>query len=482
MPLTPAQRKAAILHYYYYSRGGDPAFVINDYLNRVADVGGSISDINKGHITVLVNTLNNAGVWSKIKDMGLFMGGSLVASAVKLKYADPNHKSLTYTNFVSGDYGDATGLTATTTGKIAATGIIPNSVGLSKDNFCLCYISLHDVQTTNAFLMLDNVAVGPAQLYLAKTSSGMNAAITPPTNRTITIPQTRIGEDRFQFSSSNGKILWGRDFVYHYPIGNVDTPNLELDTEITLFKGRNGGSDVFGTGRIPFYAICEYMSWEEIVILQKSIRAFLISIGRLTDEAELITFGDSITRGAGASVFSNRYSYLLAAALGLKERNMGLDGSRFNANQAIIAGGFARRDNVLNYNVLNPSSKIIIQYGVNDMITDGSANGNPTTISLLSANMTSFINELKLFGVGVDQIQLGSCSYVSTSLCSTTKQSAYRDALKSVAQSTGVLFADCYQYMLDNGDESLLSDTVHPNDSGHAAISLVHETLAHFVI
>jgi lysophospholipase L1-like esterase len=51
-------------------------------------------------------------------------------------------------------------------------------------------------------------------------------------------------------------------------------------------------------------------------------------------------------------------------------------------------------------------------------------------------------------------------------------QQAYRNAVSAVATATGTKYADVYQYMVDNGGDTLIgADGVHPNDAGHAAIA-----------
>jgi hypothetical protein len=93
---------------------------VSDYQSRVTAAGGTLSANDLTYLNTFAGEI--AQIRSKIKDLGLFMGG-FAGCFVKYIYADPLYKSMLNTSFVSGDYGETTGLTSLITTKKANTQI-----------------------------------------------------------------------------------------------------------------------------------------------------------------------------------------------------------------------------------------------------------------------------------------------------------------------------------------------------------------------
>ncbi len=311
--------------------------------------------------------------------------------------------------------------------------------------------------------MLDNRASGAFGFDLQKATIYMNASPV----KVFDLAVQKIGEPRFMYFSSNGFINWGVDNLSIYPQpAAVAVNDLVFDTSVSLFGGRNGGSNVFATGRYSFYWIGSYLTYAEIKILYRAVLDLNKSLGRVTDKPQGIFFGDSITKGEGSSAFTNRWTYIAASYFGLQEVNLGIIGSRYRASDAAINGGYPRRSEITNYNLTIPGTKVFIQYGVNDLNQDVTTNGDAAILSDLSTKLSTQVDELIATGVSVDNIYLGSPSFTNNG-ANATKQGAYATTVLNVADAKGTWYMPMYETMRDNGGASLLNDVLHPNNSGH---------------
>lgn len=436
---------------------------VSDYASRIASASGALQTGDLEKINTFVKTLKSNSIWTKLKDVGIFMGG-FNGCFVKLKYADPLYTTLINTAFISGDYSETTALTSTTAStKKVDTQIIPANYSLSKNNISLGYFSLSGVASDVSYAMLDNRVSGAFGFDLQKATIYMNASPV----KAFDVAVQKIGEPRFMYFSSNGFINWGIDNVSIYPQpAAVAVNDLVFDTSISLWGGRNGGSNVFGSGRYSFYWIGDYLTYAEIKILYRAVLDLNKSIGRVQDKPQAIFFGDSITKGEGSSAFTNRWTYIAASYFGLQEANLGLSGSRYRVSDAAINGGYPRRSEINNYNILVPGTKIFIQYGVNDLNQDVTANGDPTILSDFSTKLSSHIDEILALGVTANDIYVGSPSFTNNG-ASATKQGAYAAMVLAVADAKNCWYMPMYETMRDNGGATLLNDVLHPNNSGH---------------
>lgn len=431
-----------------------------DYNSRVVTDGGTLTDAELGYLDRFVSTLKTESIWTKLTEVSTFMGG-FNGCDVKLKYADISIQKNTFTNFVSGDYTSA-GLKAISENRKISTGLIPSTYSLGQNNFSAGYFMTEPVASTTYFYMTDTKSSGVASFILGnnQTSAGSSAARLVARTTTPYWQSISLGASRMEAM---------RDYQNSYSsLSNTAPPSVTLDTEVTIFGTRSNGTNLFSNGTIGFAFVGQYLTEAEIKILHNAVKVLLISLGRYSESSELLGFGDSITYGSSASPFSNRWTLILSTSLGLRERNLGISGSRYSISSAGTPGGFDRRTEIYNYNILG-GSIICIQYGVNDILVD-TGDGNPTTIATYKSKLIQQIDELIALGIPKANIIVGSASLLLGSV-PTARQVAWSDATREAAVDTEVKFADVYNYMVANGGSSLIDvDNVHPNNSGHAAI------------
>lgn len=450
---------------------------VAEYEQRVTAAGGTLQSGDTALLNAFVTTLKSASIWEKVKDCGFFLGG-FDGAFVKLKYLDSFNNCLN-TGFLSSHYNELSGLTVndSTTRKID-TQIIPSDHGLSDTDFS-CGIKMIPNNTALNIWMQDDPASGLPNFYMRHDVTVINGS---PAESCLN-PWTDLNTPRFQFMSlTSSGVVWGTDYQSKYPVPPAKVPPpMNLVNPITVFGGRTNGTSNQSRGTIQFYWIGEYLSWDEIKILEDAVDTFLIAKGRLSNPPVLICFGDSITRGVNASPFTTRYASILAANFGLRLRNMGNHSSKMTGDSVDAWGGYNRRLDLFKFRL--SGSKIVIQYGVNDCNTfDTTPTGDPALISTFTSNLVTLCSELIAAGVSPGDIQIGSISIVNTTITPLARQQAWVEGARQAAIAASVKYVDVWQYMTDNGGvATLLSDNAHPNTDGHAAMAFAHTNLADFV-
>lgn len=202
-------------------------------------------------------------------------------------------------------------------------------------------------------------------------------------------------------------------------------------------------------------------------------------------KSSILAFGDSITAGTGATSESNRWVNIVRSVFGGGTfRNAGLSATVLqNTTQNTVNTIGAAADNngrdtvttrVLPYN----PDYVFVLYGFNDIrLNDASFSD-----TLFENDLGETIDLIVSNGTPANQIVIGSPPYLPEASYalggpeydggSVAKHSAYISACANVAASRGTKYVDVYQWMIDNGGDSLISgDGIHPNDTGHAQIA-----------
>lgn len=98
-----------------------------DFEARVIAAGGTLTASTLAAVDNLVKSYKKENIWNKKIDIGLFVGSNLAAALVKLKFPSGVQSTLTPTDFVEGDYSQASGLAGDGLTKALNTGVIPNT-------------------------------------------------------------------------------------------------------------------------------------------------------------------------------------------------------------------------------------------------------------------------------------------------------------------------------------------------------------------
>jgi hypothetical protein len=110
------------------TRSGGSASYDSDALawaSAVTVAGGTYSTPTLAAVSAFCVSAKASGYWTKINRINLFCGDQLAACLVPLKVGGGSATE-TNTNFVAGDYSEATGLTGNGVNKYLRTGLTPN--------------------------------------------------------------------------------------------------------------------------------------------------------------------------------------------------------------------------------------------------------------------------------------------------------------------------------------------------------------------
>jgi acyl-CoA thioesterase-1 len=171
---------------------------------------------------------------------------------------------------------------------------------------------------------------------------------------------------------------------------------------------------------------------------------------RLSDDAVILTFGDSLTRGTGAKD-PDSYPSVLSALTGRHVINAGIPGE-------LSEDGLKRLPALLDE---HQPALLILCHGGNDILRKKDLNRMGENLRAMIALAQERNIPVVLLGVPQPSIFLSSAEI-------------YRE----IAESTGVVFIeDIIADVL--GDKALKSDTVHPNGAGYRRIAeQVYSTLS----
>ena len=165
-------------------------------------------------------------------------------------------------------------------------------------------------------------------------------------------------------------------------------------------------------------------------------------LSELSEDAVIVAFGDSLTRGTGAGN-GESYPDVLARLSGRKIVNEGIPGEQTPA-------GLARLERVLD---THQPALLLLCHGGNDMLRKKSLATAQANIETMIAQARERGIEVVLLGVPEPGIFLSTADF-------------YHD----IAERTGVpLIADTIADVL--GEAELKSDPVHPNALGYARIA-----------
>ena len=201
-----------------------------------------------------------------------------------------------------------------------------------------------------------------------------------------------------------------------------------------------------------------------------------------------VFFGDSVTVGGLDTQTANRWVNLVAAAKGWSHwRNEGISSTPLQnsvQNKVAVIGGAVTnngRDTYAARALAGNPSVVLILYGLNDL----RLNDVGFTVANFQNDLGEVVDGLIAGGVLASNIIIGSPSHMTRYTDyspwnggSAALHSQYRDACAAVAAAKSTRYIDVYQWMLDNGGDTLVdADGVHPNDAGHAAIAAAFLTV-----
>jgi len=274
-------------------------------------------------------------------------------------------------------------------------------------------------------------------------------------------------------SKSNNRLRWYIDGTQRWAdqVGFSSWANALLSTRCCL-----GSADV--TVSLPWSGSLAH--W--VVANREASATEMEKLAYKQTKNKVVFFGDSVVNGVGASDANHAFRSLVSASKGWTAINAGINGTILqNTVQNTVttigaAAGNNGRDTYMTRVLPSLPNWVFILYGLNDIRLND--------VAITSVNFENDLGEvvdaLIANGVPPSQIVIGSPPHMSAysdgapiwNAGDTTKHAAYTASCAAVATAKATKYIDVYQYMLDNGGDTLLDvDGIHPNDAGHAAIA-----------
>lgn len=440
------------------------------YLARVITAGGTVGGHALAALDRFVVRGKNEGWWTTFSAGWMWVPvGDFAAS--KIPFFKPSGVAEpTFTNFVTADYSEGYGYSlASNANKHVDTGFAPNGHSITSANMLMA-VAAANLTVDTGFGYAVGCDSQPAATrpspYWDQNSSSFGVYVSG------TIPNSSHGEAMVNVARYHSG---GNQSAMNGVLAKSYTPAVTLTAmaaPVTLFRAkRENDVTYYAVGSLSLVAFSQDLGSQALMLsFAEAARDLLIAVRVNRAAPYVYTFGDSITAGTAATAITNRWAYRFAVALGGRCVNVGQGGSTVFHASPTVPGAVRALDR---YTGLNDerAGVVGIIYGTNDCGSDGTTNGDATTIAGVQSGLTTILSALKSYG---KQPVLGSLPWRSSA--NATKLSAYAAASAAAAKAQLVPFVDLYRLFNDLGDTAFLTtnyfaDGLHPNNAGHALIA-----------
>ena len=428
-----------------------------DYVARRAAAGDALSAADQAAYDGLVTSLKANGVWDKLVELTVMMGGTFAGALVKLKYDTgtwaPGTGTAPITNFgfVEADYSPLYGLTGDGTGKYLDTNCWPTYFGLTGTNQCFGVFVSSDAGN------MEGISFGNGQYYVAYYSGDMaigSITVNHGGAPTVGLHVVTMDDDSTAKYYFNGEL---------YSATVLDSP-AQPDTQPSVFRF-NGG--LYSDNRIRAYLISNNLTAADVRALDHAMSQFIGRIAATRRNDTVVVLGDSITRGVMASDLdgANVHSYpaLVAEQLGLELVRYGHDAQTlcYKDLTNLLVGERVYIGQVCDRN----PRKVVIAYGTNDVNADAASNSP----DLYCRTYVAVVQRIVLMtGLRPADVVICGPTYLQTyqNQGSDARCVEYDRAAQQAALLTGCAYAGVREAMLAAGE--VTADGIHPRDDGHA--------------
>jgi lysophospholipase L1-like esterase len=428
-----------------------------DYVKRIVIAGGTLDPDHTNAIDKFVIAGKRDGWYSAIKMFAPIAGSNLNAAFVKLVTESGGSNIMVNHNLSASEYDPQKGFTITTLGttgneKWVDMGIIPFAQGLSKSNIGMGFFQSDYTSTITGFLLGDNPTTGAPNIYVANT--GSLGVLTRASS-------TGAPGKRMQFFNIPSATAY--NIYYNGIIANSTTGAASLTGDITtplsLFKVTNSGTASYSLGTISAFMITSGLTDTQAASLNLAFYKLYQGLGRISTVGGVGLFlGDSIAAGVGPTLPTDRWSTIVASALGLIEFNQGVPSGELSRNQPTSPYATSVMNRYLNLKNFDFNTAVLM-IGTNDLDNnDNVSTGDPAKIATYQTNLGTVIQFLKDKGARVIV-----CSPPYNAFAPIARQQAYWAAASATAFTKSVTFVDLGNsfYLLPNPN-TYFPDNIHP--------------------
>lgn len=252
-------------------------------------------------------------------------------------------------------------------------------------------------------------------------------------------------------ATSNATLNDSLNMPVYYGITNsnyLPNPGTAGTTNIYL-----GGNTSATTATFDFHELIIYSG----IISEpddKKIKAYLRRKYAISAADYIAWYGDSITQGFNSTNNNlSSFAALVSSEKGKQNINYGV------TSTTVFRGGTANNFiNTVRGALYQNTGYAVTMFGVNDAVIDAE----------WKSVYKSLIKRLLDINYTPSKVIICSTRYKSTEA---TKGAQIQTYCSQIASELGITYADVWSYTQANGGDSLLSDALHPSDTGHRVIA-----------
>lgn len=418
--------------------------LLNTLRTNIVTATDTVSNAQLDALADPLDRLMRSSAFAKLKVLWVPVGTNATTGAlVPIKGAN-----FTGISLVSGDYNDAVGITGDAVAKGVNTNWNPTSAGVTSTDWG--YGAFTTSMTKSGIVVgsgtSNNTFVGFASNGASINTVSAGAAVSLP------------GFNGVQISGGFVTAWTGG----HKQLTAAGGPGTLVNENIQMLK--------VATTFFSNQSVCGFAAWSpgltdaEAHELDVFFRCANLALYRPVWQPTLVACGDSNTVGNGAGVTSaNRFSKLVADALGLTEDNQGLNGTTMGANDTLgtSSGRWVTQHKIAKSYGRAPAL-MIVMLGTNDAQCGVSATD-------FAADYETWLNYQLSGGIDPSQIILITPPAATNALTDQTVLTANVATVKRLAAVYGTGMVDGYATTL--GQAHFQADLLHLNAAGHAAVT-----------
>lgn len=407
-----------------------------DYFDRIALAGGSISSDRKTSANSFILALKASATWSKYKEVFRSFTDGFTGSECKIKWPSGASSSVTLVNFVSGDYNSLTGFQGNGTDKWINPGTTYAQLGVSSAGQTFCYFS------QNASWSNVKISIGDGGYFGYNGGGNSNGLDTPGEGFTAMVSNSTQATGYCKGASVGTGTL--------YPDGDA-------------FKVMNHSDVLFDSGRLGGYMVASELTSGEISdisITWNSAYGDLVSISKTDIVAGV---GDSISTD-GFIPANENFITLFADDIGKTGDLCGHGGTQWTTEGS---------HNILEWFAIQFPTLNLSLYNINDV--DGYiASGTPTPAQYEAALRLNIPFLMQTTNSSLIQVILCdsiAAAQVDDSPTHIAQHEEFVAKSTAVANDLGIYMCPLYVAMRDSGAIATLNPGLHPPAIGHLFMS-----------
>lgn len=420
----------------------------SQFVQRILDAGGTIDARTIAAADQFV-IRGKAGWWAKINEVWPFVGGQLAAATQKLKY-DPtcNVPSLTNVGIPESAYHQTTGITNTAPGQYLTTGFNYVTAGLSENNLSIAGSMLGIWTHAGGYTIGTMGSPGvDTPIRLSSISAGL---VSPSMGiGTLNYAAKILGASYSTGTTHNFK----QNGLNAYTAATAHS-GTGIDAELNVFRCVRYATTYYENTPLGLVALGSYLTPTEHSNLQRAMIEFEIAVGRIAwtkYPSSLCLVGDSVTSGQGATTMEKTFARMIQ----LRAPSVFIIGHNSATLSQQVSEDYG----------LNNVSGYVLMLASNDLGIDSSPTGNTTLINAAKAKVAEIATQCARRGKS-----LLICSAQHRTSVTEATARAWAVGLADTADTLGNHYLDLDRLLRD-ATVTVMSDTSHPNDLGHAMIA-----------